>query len=316
MSALFTPIRVGHVDLPNRLVMAPMTRSRADDATGVPTDLVPTYYADRADAGLIISEGVFPNAMGKGYVRTPGIETDEQIAAWTQVTGAVHARGGRIVMQLMHAGRISHPSMLPGGVLPVAPSAIRPEGQSYTAQGPQDFVTPRALSTDEVAQVVADYGASTRRALLAGFDGVELHSASGYLPEQFLSSGTNQRDDTYGGSIENRARFTLDVLRAMIAEAGADRVGIKISPEMNFNGVSDATPQDTYTYLVKQIAGLDIAYLHVALFATTVDYHALLKPLFGGAYLIGGGLTQESAEDTIHASKANATVFGCIPCQP
>lgn len=309
MSPLFTPVDIGRATLRNRLVMAPMTRSRADDA-GVPGDLVATYYAQRAGAGLIISEGVYPAAMGKGYLRTPGIETDAQVAAWKRITAAVHARGGRIFMQLMHCGRISHPSLLPGDALPVAPSAIKPAGQSWTNEGLKDFVTPRALSVGEIADVVASYGTATRRALDAGFDGVELHGATGYLPEQFLSSGSNTRDDRYGGSIQNRARFVLEVLEAMTAEAGGDRVGIKLSPEMGFNDMSDAAPQETYTYLVDQLRGFDLAYLHVALFGAKVDYHALLRPRFEGAYLIGGGLDKASAESALTSGRADAAVFG------
>jgi N-ethylmaleimide reductase len=309
MNPLFTPVRIGRYTLPNRLVMAPMTRSRADDA-GVPGDLAANYYAQRSDAGLIISEGVYPAAMGKGYVRTPGIETDAQVTAWKRVTEAVHARGGRLFMQLMHCGRISHPSLLPEGAQPVAPSAIKPAGQTWTASGLRDFVTPRALSVAEIAEVVAGYRSATRRALAAGFDGAELHAASGYLPEQFLSSGSNRRQDQYGGSVANRARFVLEVLAAMVAEAGGDRVGIKISPEMGFNDISDAAPQETYTYLVEQLRGLDLAYLHVALFGTHVDYHALLRPRFSGAYLVGGGLNQASAEALLANGRADATVFG------
>jgi N-ethylmaleimide reductase len=309
MSLLFTPVGIGRYTLLNRLVMAPMTRSRADD-TGVPGELAATYYAQRAGAGLIISEGVYPTAMGKGYVRTPGIETDAQVTAWKRVTDAVHARGGRIFMQLMHCGRISHPSLLPEGALPVAPSAIKPAGQTWTASGQQDFVTPRALSVAEIADVVAAYGAATRQALAAGFDGVELHAASGYLPEQFLSSGSNARQDEYGGPVANRARFVLDVLAAMTAEAGGDRVGIKISPEMNYNDISDAAPQETYTYLVEQLSAFNPAYLHVGLFGTKVGYHALLRPLFHGTYLAGGGLDQNSAEALLNSGHADATVFG------
>jgi len=309
MSRLFTPVQIGRYTLRNRLVMAPMTRSRADDA-GVQSELAVTYYAQRAEAGLIVTEGVFPDAAGKGYVRTPGIATATQVEAWKRVTAAVHARGGRIFMQLMHAGRISHPSMQPDGRLPVAPSAVKPAGQAWTDQGQQDFVTPRALSTDEVALVIEDYRQATRRALEAGFDGVELHGASGYLPEQFLSSGTNHRDDTYGGPVANRARFMLDTLRAMVEEAGGDRVGLKISPEMNFNDIVDANPQETYTYLVEQLKPLGLAYLHVALFSQEVDYHALLRPRFDGTYLIGGGLDQPSAEAALADGRADATVFG------
>lgn len=309
MSKLFTPIQVGRYTLPNRLVMAPMTRSRSDEA-GVPSDLVATYYEQRADAGLIIAEGTFPSAMGKGYVRTPGIYTDEQVAAWKKVTNAVHAKGGKIFLQIMNCGRISHPSMLPNNAQPIAPSAIKAAGQSWTGAGMEDFVMPRELTTDEVAGVIAEYRLATRRAIEAGFDGVELHTASGYLPEQFLSSGTNQRKDKYGGSVENRARFVLDALKEMIAEAGADRVGIKISPEMNFNDISDANPQETYTYLVEQLAPLNLAYLHVALFGAKTDYHALLRPLFKGTYLMGSGLDKAKAEQVLESNQADATVFG------
>jgi len=309
MSQLFTPVQVGRYTLPNRLIMAPMTRSRSDD-NGIPSDLVVTYYAQRASAGLIISEGVFPSAMGKGYVRTPGIATADQIAVWKKVTEAVHAKGGRIFMQVMHCGRISHPSMLPNEAQPVAPSAIKPAGQTWTGGGMEEFVTPRELIVAEIAGVIDEYRIAARRAIEAGFDGVELHTASGYLPEQFLSSGSNQRQDQYGGSVENRARFVLEVLAAMVAEVGGDRVGIKISPEMNFNDIVDANPQETYTYLVDQLRGFNLAYLHVALFGAKVDYHALLRPRFNGAYLMGSGLDQNSAEAALAEARADATVFG------
>lgn len=309
MSSLFTPVQMGRVVLENRLVMAPMTRSRADD-DGVPSDLVATYYTQRAGAGLIISEGVYPQGTGKGYVRTPGIETDEQVSAWKQVTDAVHAQGGRIFMQLMHSGRISHPSLQPRGALPLAPSAIKPAGQTWTSNGLQDFVTPHALSVVEIAAVVEGYRQAARQAIEAGFDGVEVHGASGYLPEQFLSSGSNQRSDEYGGSVENRARFLLEVLAAVATEIGSDRVGLKISPEMNFNDIIDADPQATYTYLVEHLHSLDLAYLHVALFGAKTDYHALLRPLFDGRYLIGGGLDQAAAQALIENAQADAVVFG------
>ncbi|MDO7925526.1 alkene reductase [Pseudomonas sp. KFB-139] len=309
MNSLFSQVQVGRYTLSNRMVMAPMTRSRSDD-TGVPSDFVATYYAQRATAGLIISEGVFPVALGKGYVRTPGIETAEQVAAWKKVTEAVHAGGGRIFMQLMHCGRVSHPSLLADGAQPQAPSAIKAAGQTWTATGLQDFVTPHALSQAEIGVVIAGYRQAARQAIEAGFDGVELHAASGYLPEQFLSTGSNQRTDRYGGSVENRARFVIEVLTAMADEVGSDRVGIKISPEMNFNDIVDANPQETYTYLVEQLRDLKLAYLHVALFGADFDYHAALRPLFGGSYLIGSGLTKESADALIREGKADAAVFG------
>ncbi|MBM7045010.1 MULTISPECIES: alkene reductase [Rhizobium] len=309
MSKIFTPTRLGRIEIANRLVMAPMTRSRADD-DGVQGDLAVTYYAQRAGAGLVISEGVFPTFGGKGYVHTPGIETEAQLEAWKAAVDAVHDAGGRIFMQLMHTGRISHPLLLPNGELPVAPSAIPPKGQTWTSEGQKDFVTPRELSLAEIKHTIQSYRVATRNALAVGFDGVELHGASGYLPEQFLSSGTNQRTDDYGGSVANRARFMLDVLTAMIEEAGPGRVGLKISPEMNFNDISDANPQETYSYLVEHLKASDMAYLHVALFGAAVDYHELLRPRFAGSYIIGGGLTQASAEELLKEGKADAVVFG------
>lgn len=309
MSALFNPLPLGRYTLANRMVMAPMTRSRADD-DGVQSELAVTYYGQRAGAGLIVTECAYVSPMGKGYVRTPGIQSDAQVAAWKKVTDAVHANGGRIFIQLWHTGRISHPALLPGNALPVAPSAIKPTGQSWTPAGLQDYVTPRALELAEIAGIVADFRSATRRALEAGFDGVELHAASGYLPEQFLSSGSNQRQDPYGGSVENRARFILEILDGIVAEAGGDRVGIKISPEMNFNDIVDANPQETYTYLVDQLRERKLAYLHVALFSAPVDYHALLRPRFDGAYLMGGGLDQQRAESALANGRADAAVFG------
>jgi N-ethylmaleimide reductase len=308
---LFAPLNVGRYALANRIVMAPMTRSRADDA-GVPGELVPVYYAQRASAGLIVTEGTFPSPMGKGYVRTPGIHSDAQVAAWKKVTEAVHGKGSRIFLQLMHAGRISDPSFLPGNATPVAPSAVQPKGASYTDQGMKPFVTPRALETTEIPGVIEEYADATRRALEAGFDGVELHAASGYLPMQFLSSGSNLRTDRYGGSAEKRARFSVEALEAMAAVAGADRVGIKLSPEMAFNDITDADPVETYTTLVQAIGNMGLAYLHVALFGAPTDYHSLLRPLFRGAYLAGGGLTRESAEALLHAGTADAVVFGSL----
>ncbi|MBB3980277.1 N-ethylmaleimide reductase [Rhizobium azooxidifex] len=311
MNQLFTSVRVGRYELSNRLVMAPMTRSRAGNGDGVIADAVPDYYEQRSGAGLIISEGVYPSASGKGYVSTPGIETDAQIAAWKKVTDAVHAEGSRIFMQVMHCGRISHPSIQPGNALPVAPSAIKPAGQTWTATGQQEFVTPHALTVAEIQDVIADYRSATRRALEAGFDGVELHAASGYLPEQFLASESNHRTDEYGGTIRNRIRFVLEVLAAMVDEAGGDRVGIKISPEMNFNDIVDEKPQALYWELVEELNQFSLAYLHLTRQGTPeMDYHALLRPRFKGPYLMGAGLTKETAEAALQAGKADAAVFG------
>ncbi len=309
MSKLFEPLRLGQITLANRMVMAPMTRSRADNA-GVPGDLVVSYYRQRAEAGLIITEGTFPSPMGKGYVRTPGIHSDEQVEAWRRVTGAVHKAGGKIFLQIMHCGRIAHPSMLPGNAQPVAPSAVKADGMAWTDTGQQALVEPRALTTAEIPSVVAEYAEATRRAMEAGFDGVELHAASGYLPEQFLSSKTNLRTDAYGGSLANRTRFVIETLKAMVAVAGAGRVGMKISPEMGFNDIADANPVATYTSLVGQLDDIPLAYLHVTSFSPVTDYHTLLRPIFKGAYLAGGGLSQDGAEKLLQAGSADAAVFG------
>ena len=308
---LFTPVEVGRYSLSNRLVMAPMTRSRADYA-GVPGELAPVYYSQRASAGLIITEGTSPSPMAKGYIHTPGIYNDAQVAAWRRVTEAVHAEGGRIFLQLMHCGRISDPSFLPDNATPVAPSAVQPKGQSFTTKGMKPNVTPRALETEEIPGIVEDYRRATERALEGGFDGVELHAASGYLPEQFLSSKTNLRTDRYGGSIENRARFILEVLEAITAVAGGDRVGIKIAPEMNFNDIADASPQETYAYLVQVLGPFKLAYLHGALFGASINYHELLRPLFNSAYLAGGGFDQAKAEAMLDSDRADAIVFGAL----
>jgi N-ethylmaleimide reductase len=261
-----------------------MTRSRASPA-GLVGELTATYYAQRASVGLIISEGIVPSAMGKGYVRIPGLYTSEQITAWQTTTRAVHNAGGRIFAQIMHCGRIAHPHLLP-------------------------LEAPRALETHEIPGIVEEYRQATANAYAAGFDGVELHAASGYLPMQFLSSGTNLRTDQYGGSLENRLRFVLELLAVMISVDGPGRVGIKISPAMPFNDITDANPVETYSALVPALAPLGLAYLHVAQTVPAPDFHALLRPLFPGLYFAGAGLTQESAAALLLSGKADAAVFG------
>ena len=262
-SSLFTSYRLGPIELANRLVMAPMTRNRAG-AGGVPTDSMVTYYAQRAGAGLIITEGTQPNAVGQGYPNTPGSHTAEQAAAGRKVTDAVHARGGPIFLQLMHAGRISHPSLQPDGGLPVAPSAVRPAGRVFTAEGLQDFVEPRALKTGEVEQVVREFAEAARLAVQeGGFDGVEVHGANGYLPHQFLAEGSNQRTDRYGGSAENRARFLVEVTAAVTEAVGSERVGVRISPANSFNDILETDTEDTYAAVVAGLEPLGLAYLHV-----------------------------------------------------
>src|SRR5215207_3495561 len=229
MPTLFDPLRVGEIELDNRIVMAPMTRSRADDRGAQPA-FVAEYYRQRASAGLIITEATNVSPMAKGYVRTPGIYTPEQVGGWRPVAEAVHARGGKIFMQIFHTGRIALPDFLPDGAQPVAPSAVRAGGQNYTDEGMKSFVTPRAITREEVAQTVGDFAAAAAHAVEAGFDGVELHAASGYLVQQFLSTNVNQRSDEYGGPVGNRARFLFEVLDAMTEAVGAGRVGVKLSP--------------------------------------------------------------------------------------
>ena len=310
MPGLFDRLRIGDMELNNRIVMAPMTRARADDR-GVPSDLASTYYAQRASAGLMITEGTAPSAMGMGYIRTPGIYSDDHVRAWRTVTDAVHRRGGRIAMQLMHCGRISHPSLLPDGVIPVAPSAVQPKGGTYTDEGMTPHVRPRALEHAEIPAIVNEFRQATARAFEAGFDGVDLHGGAGYLPMQFLSSSTNHRTDEYGGSVERRGRFILEVLEAMASVKGAQRIGINLSPEMPFNDIADDTPEETYAYLVKTMGNMGLAYLHVSPYGTK-DYHALLRPLFKGPYLAGGGFDHPKGEAFLNAGRADAIVFGSM----
>jgi N-ethylmaleimide reductase len=262
MTDLFSPVRVGPYELPNRIVMAAMTRNRAGPG-GTPTDLMAAYYAQRASAGLIVTEAMQITPEGRGYPGTPGIHTPAQIEGWRRVTDAVHARGARIFAQLWHAGRISHPSLQPDGALPVAPSALAPAGQVWTAEGLRDFVTPRTLATEEIPRLVADYRQAAANAGQAGFDGVELHAANGYLIDQFLRDGTNRRIDRYGGSVANRARLLLEMTEALAAEIGAARVGVHLSPTNPFNDITDSHPAAIFGYAAEQLDRLKLAYLHV-----------------------------------------------------
>ncbi len=308
---LFSSGRIGQFDTPNRIVMAPMTRSRAS-AAGVPSELAVEYYAQRASAGLIITEGTSPSMMGSGYARTPSIYSTEQITAWQRITGAVHAKGGHIFLQLMHVGRIAHSANRLTKEPPVAPSAIRAAGKMWTdSQGLQDNDMPRALETAEISSVIAEYAEATRNAGAAGFDGVELHAASGYLPMQFLSSGSNHRTDAYGGSVKNRIRFVMEALEAMVSAAGSSlKVGIKISPAMPFNDIQDDDPADTYTTLTAALASLNLAYLHVMKSATLPNILDLLRPLYSGTLLAGGGFGFESGNAVLAAELADFIVYG------
>jgi N-ethylmaleimide reductase len=313
-SDLFTPIEVGSLTLPNRIVMAPLTRSRAG-AGNVPTALSALYYAQRASAGLIISEATQVAPEGQGYISTPGIHSAEQVAGWKCVTSAVHACGGRMVAQLWHVGRISHPSFQPGGVLPVAPSAIRPNAKAFTANGFEEIPTPRALETSEIPGIVAQFAQGARNALAAGFDGVEVHGANGYLIDQFLRDGTNKRTDAYGGSIENRTRFLLEVVDAVCAAVGAERTGLRISPQVGQNDIADSNPQSLFNRVAATMSGRGLAYLHVIEGDTSgaavppFDYLAI-KRLFGGPLMANNGFDKVCANEAIAQGRADLVAFG------
>ncbi len=308
---VLTPGRIDGFDTHNRVIMAPMTRSRALPG-GVPSELAIEYYTQRAYAGLIITEGIAPSAVGLGYARTPAIENAGQVAAWKKITDAVHGKGGRIFAQFMHVGRIGHAANRYTTEPLVAPSAIRAAGQMWTdSLGMQDNGMPRALDLGEIPRVIEQYAHATRNAFAAGFDGVELHSASGYLPMQFLSSNSNQRTDSYGGSVQNRIRFVVETLEAMTQAAGSpSKVGIKISPAMPFNDISDADPVETYTTLVKAISPMGLAYLHVLRSAPLPNIFEILRPLFKGLFAAGGGFTRESGNALLQSGLADFIVFG------
>jgi N-ethylmaleimide reductase len=260
---LFSPFHLGPLALPNRIVMAPMTRNRAG-AGNAPTALNAAYYAQRASAGLIVAEASQVSAQGLGYPGTPGIHSDEQVAGWRLVTDAVHAAGGRIVLQLWHVGRISHPSLQPDGALPVAPSAIAPAGQAWTLEGMKPYVVPRALETGELAGIVAQYRQGAANAKAAGFDGVEVHAAHGFLLDQFLRDSTNKRSDAYGGSAANRARLLIEVMEAVADVWGAARVGVHLSPtNLAFNDIADSDPAATFSTVVRALDRLGLGYLHL-----------------------------------------------------
>ncbi|MFZ5722230.1 MAG: alkene reductase [Pseudomonadota bacterium] len=311
-NVLFQPLTAGSLRLRNRVLMAPMTRSRADHDGNV-GELTATYYAQRAGAGLIVTEGIFPAFTGKGYLRTPGLVNRQHVAAWKRVTDAVHARGGQIVAQIMHVGRISHASLLPAGEQPVAPSAVAAGGSSYTLDGPQPHPVPRELSRPEIAAITQSFADAAENAIAAGFDGVQLHAGNGYLGMQFLSPNSNRRRDDYGGSAENRARFVVETLEAMVARVGADRVSLKVTPGTGFNDMQDPDPEETYATLFRRIAHLPLAFVDVSPDdpqRASAGYHALLRPLWKGRYFAGRGLTPESASALVADGHADAVFFG------
>lgn len=312
---LLQPYDLGPISLTNRVVMAPLTRSRAT-SDGVPKNMHVEYYRQRASAGLIITEATNISPEGRGYAWTPGIFNDEQVAAWKKVTDAVHEEGGKIVLQLWHVGRVSHPDLQPGGALPVAPSAIAPAMQAFTEGGMKDAVTPRALEADELPRVVADFVKATENSKAAGFDGVEIHSANGYLLDQFLRDGANQRNDEFGGSIENRLRFPLMVIDAVTKVFGPERTGIRISPVSPANDLKDSDPEAVFTAYVKELSARRLAYLHVIEGATRGDRdpHAFkawsLRKLFDGAYMGNNNYTVDLAEERLEKGEIDLACFG------
>jgi N-ethylmaleimide reductase len=311
---LLSPIQLGPYTLPNRIVMAPLTRNRATD--NLPQPIHATYYAQRASAGLIISEATQVCPEGVGYPATPGIHSPEQVLAWRPVTDAVHEAGGRIFLQLWHVGRISHPDLQPGGQLPVAPSAIAPQGEAATYTGMQPFVTPRALDLDEIPGVVEQYRQGAKNALEAGFDGVEVHGANGYLLDQFLRDGSNQRTDAYGGSIENRARLLIEVLEAVIGVWGSDRVGVRLSPSGSFNDMSDSDPAALSRYLAEALTPLNLAYLH--LIEPRADENPdspdlgadFFRSLYTGTIISAGGYEKADGNAMLANGNADLIAYG------
>ncbi len=308
MPSLFDPIRLGDIDLPNRVVMAPLTRLRAGE-TQIPNALMAQYYAQRASAGLIISEGVPVSPQGVGYQGVPGIWSKEQTEGWKQVTRAVHDRGGRIFMQIWHVGRISDPSFH-GGALPVGPSPIAPAGHVSLLRPERPYVTPRPLETEELAGVVESFRQGAENAQAAGFDGVELHGANGYLLDQFLQDGSNQRTDGYGGSIENRARLMLEATDAAISVFGAGRVAMHLAPRADSHGVSDSDLPATFGYVAGELGRRGIAFICAREHQAADSLGPRLKDIFGGPWIANEGFTAETAQAALDAGTADAVAFG------
>ena len=318
---LFQPITLGALELPNRIVMAPLTRSRASQPGDVPTEMNAEYYAQRAGVGLIVSEATQVSPQGKGYAFTPGIHSAEQVAGWRKVTDAVHEAGGRMHLQLWHVGRISHPDLQPNGQLPVAPSAIKPEGaQTYTSKesGMVDIPRPRALEAEELPGVAEQFRQGAENARKAGFDGVELHAANGYLLDQFIRSGSNRRDDQYGGSVENRLRFPMMVVEAVKQVWPAERIGIRVSPTGSFNDMSDEDPVATYGALARKIQAAGLAYIEVVEDSfqgnlangrpeSVID---AIREGFKGRYIGNGDYSREEAAERIRAGRCDLASFG------
>ncbi|TCD16039.1 alkene reductase [Oricola cellulosilytica] len=313
---LLKPSKLGDISVPNRVFMAPLTRNRAHD-DGTPWEEAATYYAQRANAGLIITEATQMHPLGKGYIQTPGIHEPKHVEAWKEITRAVHAAGGRIFVQLWHVGRIRHSSIEPEGEAPVAPTAEAAEAQTFTKKGFEPTSKPRELTVGEIEALVADYAKAARNAMEAGFDGVEVHCANGYLLNQFLHSGSNKRDDEYGGSIENRCRFPLEAVDAVIAEIGAGRVGVRTSPLGEANDVPEDDPRALYTYFHGELAKRGLAYLHVMESFPGSDRseekRAVIEDVrkaWNGFYITNGGYDAERAAEALETGHADAVAFG------
>ncbi len=308
MTTLFDPLKLGSLELPNRIIMAPLTRCRAD-AGRVPNALMAEYYVQRASAGLILSEATSVTPMGVGYPDTPGIWSEDQVRGWLNITRAVHANGGRIFLQLWHVGRVSDPLYL-NGELPVAPSAIQPAGHVSLVRPMKDFETPRALETEEIAEIVEAYRHGAENAKAAGFDGVEIHGANGYLLDQFLQSSTNQRNDQYGGSVENRARLLLEVTDAAISVRGADRVGVHLAPRQDAHDMGDANPRETFGYVARELGKRGVAFICTREKEGEDSLTPYLKEQFGGLVIANERFTKEQANAWLAAGKADAVAFG------
>lgn len=308
MPTLFDPIKIGELELANRIIMAPLTRTRAD-AGRVPNALMAEYYVQRASAGLIISEATAVTPMGVGYPDTPGIWSDEQVRGWSNITKAVHAHGGKIVLQLWHVGRISDPLYL-NGQLPVAPSAIKPAGHVSLVRPLKDFVTPRALETEEIADIVDAYRRGAENAKAAGFDGVEIHGANGYLLDQFLQDSTNRRSDRYGGSVENRARLLLEVTDAAIEVWGAGRVGVHLAPRADAHDMGDSNRAETFTYVARELGKRGIAFICAREKEADDSLSPRLKEAFGGVFIANERFTKAQANAWLAEGKADAVAFG------
>jgi 2,4-dienoyl-CoA reductase-like NADH-dependent reductase (Old Yellow Enzyme family) len=309
MPGLFDPISLGALNLPNRIVMAPLTRSRADSAGRVPNSLMADYYRQRAQAGLIVSEATSVTPMGVGYPDTPGIWSEAQLEGWRHVTEAVHAAGGRIVLQLWHVGRVSDPSYL-GGALPVAPSAIPPRGHVNRLYPARPFVVPRALELAEIPAIIAAFRQAAENAKRAGFDGVEVHGANGYLLDQFLQDGSNHRTDAYGGTVENRARLLLEVTDACCAVWGEGRVGVHLAPRGDSNSMGDSNPAATFGYVARELGRRNVAFLFIRERPEEPRLLPRLKALFGGRVIGNEGYNRAQAEAALERGEIDAVAFG------